>query len=447
MNRRDLLATASMGVFGAALPVASVRAQDRFARHRGQTLSMSIPAHPHYDAMQQLLPLFTEQTGIRVEVDRQPIPRMKQLQLEAMARPQSPYDLVSYVVMWKGEYVKKGLIRELGPLLNDPALADPAYDLADISPDYLENLGLVGGWRGYLQGPQARLYGLPYGAETSILAYRADLFAKHDFKPPATYFELEHLLGAVRDKTGLGALCSRSQAGHACVHAWLLHLNPMGGKVFDVKWQPRFNDSAGVRALSFLQRVVETGPVGGVSFGQAEMMQSFLQGESAMYLDSTVIMGAVRDPQRSRVGGKVAYARHPKATKYASQSGGLGLAIAATARHPEAAFVLMQWLTSKAQDKAVCRLGGVPLRMSTLHDEALTRQFPEYQTLRWQLRDVDPDWRPIIPEWDEINTKALGVAIAEALNHRKTADAALSGIVADVAAIMRRGGYLQGPFA
>jgi len=379
VNRRHVLAQATASVFGAAFPLASARAQSRFSPYRGQTVSISIPTHPHYEAMQRLLPSFTERTGIRVEVDPQPIPRLKQMQLEAMSKPGGGYDLVSYVVMWKGEYAKKGLIRELEPMLKNSALADPEFDLGDISPDYLENLGLVGGWRGYLQGPGAKLYGLPYGAETSILAYRADIFSRHDFRPPITYFELEHLLGAVREKTGLGALCTRSSAGHSCVHAWLLHLNPMGGKVFDVRWKPRFNDSAGVRALNFLRRVVETGPPGGGDFGQAEMMRSFLEGGSAMYLDSTVVLGAVRDPKLSRVDGKVAYTRHPKASKFSSQSGGLGLAIPSNARNPEAAFLLMQWLTSKEQDKAVCRMGGITFAQVDASrrgvDQAVSRVF------------------------------------------------------------------------
>ena len=206
---------------------------------------------------------------------------------------------------------------------------------------------------------------------------------------------------------------------------------------------PRFNDSKGVRALQFLQKVIETGPNGILEFSQAEMMQSFLQGDAAMYLDSTVIFGSVRDPQKSKVAGKVGYARHPKAAQYASQSGGLGLAIPKNTKNPEAAFLLMQWLTSKEQDKAVSRLGGSPPRNSTLLDEDLTKQFPEYLIMRSQLRDADPDWRPIIAEWDEINTKALGVAIGNALQGKTTAQKALDDVVPQVLSLMQRGGHLS----
>jgi multiple sugar transport system substrate-binding protein len=445
MQRRQLIQAAGLSVFGSGLPFAASFAQsDRFAKYRGSTVVMSIPAHPHYDAMAKLLPEFTKQTGIKVEVDRLAVPRMKDKQLLEMAKPQGDYDLVCYVVMWKGEYVKKNLIRELDPFFKNPALADPSYDISDIVPKYLENIGLVGGPKGYLAGPGAKLYGIPYGAETSVLAYRRDIFAKHNLSAPTTYDEFDKLLPILKDKSGIGALTSRGQAGHQCVHAWLLHLNPLGGKIFDDKWNPVFNNDVGVKALEFLKKISDTGPVGVPGYGQGEMITSFLQGQSAMYLDSSLIFGQVNNPAISKIAGQVSYVVHPKGVRYSSQSGGLGLAIPKNAKNADAGFLLMQWLTSKAQDKAVAKMGGVPTRNSTLADIDMVRQYPEYITLRQQLQYSDPDWRPIIAEWDEINVQALGVAVSEALTGKKTAKAALDGIVPKVRDIMTRGGYLKG---
>lgn len=446
MKRRTLIQSAGSGALGmlaAGLPLVG-RTQDRYAKYRGQTVVMSIPSHPHYDAMSKLLPEFTKQTGIKVEVDRLAMARMKDKQLLEMAKPSGDYDLVCYIVMWKGEYVKKNLVRDLEPYLKNAALADPDYDFKDLVPRYVENIGLVGGPKGYLAGPGAKLYGLPYGAETSILAYRRDLFAKHGLKPPETYEQFERLLPEIRQKTGIGALTSRGQAGHQCVHAWLLHLNPMGGKVFDDKWNPRFNDAVGVKALKFLKLVSETGPVGIPGFGQGEMITSFLQGQAAMYLDSSLIFGQVKNPAVSKIVDQVSYVVHPKGVRHASQSGGLGLAIPRNAKNADAAFLLLQWLTSKAQDKAVVRLGGVPTRTSTLADREMVTLYPEFITLRQQIEYSDPDWRPIIAEWDEINIQALGVAVSEALTGKKTPEDALNGMVPKVTDIMRRGGYLKG---
>ena len=445
MKRRQLIQSAgggALGILGAGLPLVG-HAQDRFAKYKGQTVVMSIPAHPHYDAMLKLLPEFTKQTGIKVETDRLAVPRMKDKQLLEMAKPTGDYDLICYVVMWKGEYVKKNLIRELDPYFKNTALADPDYEFSDVVRRYVENIGLVGGPKGYLAGPGAKLYGMPYGAETSVMAYRRDLFQKHQLTPPETYDEFAKMLPIVKEKTGLGAMTSRGQAGHQCVHAWLLHLNPLGGKIFDDKWNPVFNNKAGVDALKMLKLISDTGPVGIPAYGQGEMLTSFLQGQSAMYLDSSLVFGQVTNPAISKVDKLVSYVIHPKGVKHSSQSGGLGLAIPKNAKNADAGFLLMQWLTSKAQDKAVCMLGGVPTRNSTLTDRDLVLRYPEYITLRLQLQYSDPDWRPIIAEWDEINIQALGVAVSEALTGKKTPEDALSGIVPKVTDIMKRGGYLK----
>jgi multiple sugar transport system substrate-binding protein len=441
MDRRNFVKGTTLTVFGAGLPYSGAQAQSRYAKYAGKTVVMSVPAHSHYDAMQKLLPEFTKETGIKVEIDKIAIGRMKEKQLLEMAKPSGDFDLGCYIVMWKGEYVSKNLIQPLDPYFNNPALADPAYDMKDVVPIYLENLGMVGGPKGYLAGPGAKLYGMPYGAETSVLAYRRDLFAKHGWKVPETYDEFRKLLPIIKAKEGIGALTSRGQAGHQVVHAWLLHLNPLGGSVFDDQWKPRFNDKFGVDALKFLQEVVATGPAGIPGYGQGEANTAFLQGQAAMYLDSTSFAGVVNDPARSKVVGNVSWALHPKGARRSSQSGGLGLAIPKNAKNPEAGFLLMQWLTSKAQDKAVTMAGGAPMRNSTLRDADAVRKYPEFITFVEALKYSNPDWRPIIPVWDKINVQALGVGLSEALTGKKTAEQALNDMVPQVTAIMRESGY------
>ena len=441
MQRRDLIKTASASVFGAALPFSGARAQNRYAKYAGQTVTINIPAHPHYDAMGKILADFTKETGIKVEVDKLAIGRLKEKQLLEMAKPQGDYDLACYIVMWKGEYVAKNLVQPLEPFFANAALADPSYDMKDIVPIYLENLGLVGGPKGYLAGAGAKLYGLPYGAETSVLGYRRDLFAKHNLQPPENYDQFARALRVLKDKEGIGALTSRGQAGHQCVHAWLLHLNPLGGRVFDDQWRPTFNDAKGVAALKFLQEVVATGPAGIPGFGQGEANTAFLQGQAAMYLDSTSLAGVIKDPARSKVVDKVSWALHPAGTRRASQSGGLGLTIPKNAKNADAAFLLLQWLTSKAQDKAVTKLGGAPMRNSTFGDVDIVRQYPEFIVFKEALKYSNPDWRPIIAVWDKINVQALGVGISEALTGKKTAEAALNDMVPQVTTIMREAGY------
>ncbi len=416
-----------------------------YARFRGTTLVVNFPAHPHYDAVAKVLPKFTAETGIKVEVDKLQFLRMRDKQLLEMSKPgKGDYDLLAYVVFWKTEYAERKLIREIGPMFKDPNLALPDYDFDDLISGYVENIGLVGGPKGYLAGPGAKLYGLPFGSETSVLGYRKDIFAKHNIKVPETYAELEAAIARIPQvESGIGGLASRGQTGHHVVHAWLLHLAPLGGRIFDDKWEPIFQNEAGVKAAELLKKIIDTGPQGAPSFGFDEMKTAFLQGKAAMFLDSIAVAGEADDPAKSRVVGNVGWALHPAGVRRGSQTGGFGIAIPNNASNPEAAFMLMQWLTAKAQDRAIGAEGGSPSRFSTYRDADLNKRFPYYATFAEALKHADPDWRPIIAEWNELNAPIFGTALGEVVTGKKSAKAALEEIVPRVKAVMERGGYYK----
>ena len=442
-NRRHILAGAASTL---AAPMFINRSwANPYARFRGTTLVVNFPAHPHYDAVAKVLPQFTAETGIKVEVDKLQFLRMRDKQLLEMSKPgKGDYDLVAYVVFWKSEYATRKLIREIGPLFKDPNLAVADYDFNDLISGYVENIGLVGGPKGYLAGEGAKLYGLPFGAETSVLGYRKDIFAKHNLAVPATYAELEALLPRIPQlESGMGALASRGQTGHQVVHAWLLHLAPFGGRIFDAKWQPTFQGAEGVKAAELLKKIIDTGPQGAPSFGFDEMKNAFLQGRAAMFLDSIAVAGEADDPAKSRVAGNVGWALHPSGVRRGSQTGGFGIGIPNNASNGDAAFMLMQWLTSKAADKAIGAAGGSPSRFSTYTDADLNKKFPYYGTFAEALKHADPDWRPIIAEWNELNAPIFGTALGEVVTGKKTAKTALEEIVPRVKAVMERGGYYK----
>lgn len=443
ISRRSVIAG---GAAALAAPMFVNRSHaNPFARFRGTTLVVNFPAHPHYDAVEKVLPQFTAETGIKVEVDKLQFLRMRDKQLLEMSKPgKGDYDLVSYVVFWKTEYATRNLIREIGPLFRNAALAMPDYDFDDLISGYVENIGLVGGPKGYLAGEGAKLYGLPFGAETSVLGYRKDVFAKHNLKVPATYAELEALLPRIPGlESGMGSLASRGQTGHMVVHAWLLHLAPLGGRIFDARWEPTFQGPEGVKAAELLKQIIDTGPQGAASFGFDEAKNAFLQGRTAMYLDSIAVAGEAEDAARSRVAGNVGWAMHPAGVRRGSQTGGFGIGIPNNASNGDAAFMLMQWLTSKAADKAIGAAGGSPSRFSTYQDADLNRRFPHYAVFAEALKHADPDWRPIIAEWNELNAPIFGTALGEIVTGRKPAKAALEEIVPRVRAVMERGGYYK----
>lgn len=412
-----------------------------YAEYEGTTLVVNFPAHPHYDAVMQILPQFTEETGIEVEVDQLPYLKMRERQTLELAQDEGEYDLIAYVVFSKADYVYADQLENLAKYFMNPKLSDPSYDAADLIDGYVYNIGFAGGDRGYLAGKTGSLFGLPYGSETSVLGYRKDIFEKHGLEVPETYEEMLALACQIPElEPGMGGLASRAASGHHAAHAFLLHLNPLGGAIFDENWEPVMNNAEGVAAAEALKTIVDCGVEGATTFGFGEALGSFLAGDTAMYLDTTIVAGQINDPDKSQVVDKVGWALHPMGTKRASQTGGFGIGIPANAENKEAAFLLMQWLTSKVGDKAVALAGGNPSRFSTHNDADVNAVFPHMSTFGEALQYADPDWRPIIPTWGKINAD-LGTTLSQVLTEGTDIQEALDGVAERARVTMDEAGY------
>ncbi|MEM7303548.1 MAG: sugar ABC transporter substrate-binding protein [Pseudomonadota bacterium] len=425
-----------------ALAVLAVSTMATFAnpyeKYAGTTIVVSWPALSHFTKAEALIEEFTKETGIEVEVDALQYLKLRDRQLLEMSKAKGEYDVVSWVVMWKGEYVSKGLLTPLSQFYTNGSLVDPNYDIDDIADAYLQNGGIVGGKKGYMPGKSGALYGVPFGAETSILAYRKDIFEEQGLAVPTTYDELRDVMKKLH-AAGIPALTSRGKTGHQVTAGWLLHLAPLGGKVFDDQWNPVINSPEAVEAARVMREIVQTGPKGIPTFGFGEAAAAFLQGEAAMHLDTLKIAAMSRDPKLSKIDGKVGYALHPVGTRCGSETGGFAAGIPANSQNKEAAFLFLQYITSKAGDQRMVELGGDPVRISTLKNN--TKGFAEYPVVAEQLPCADPDWRPLIPEWNELNIDVLGQALTEVITTDGDIQAIMDKANEKARAIMQREGY------
>ena len=86
--------------FGASTAVALATAAmaGPYDDYAGTTLEVNFPAHPHYNAVMKILPEFTKETGIEVEVDQLPYMKMRERQTLEVGQDEGDYDLIAYVV-------------------------------------------------------------------------------------------------------------------------------------------------------------------------------------------------------------------------------------------------------------------------------------------------------------------------------------------------------------
>ena len=67
--------------------------------------------------------------------------------------------------------------------------------------------------------------------------------------------------------------------------------------------------------------------------------------------------------------------------------------------------------------------------------------FPEYPVVAEQLPCADPDWRPLIPEWNELNMDVLGQALTQVITTDDPIQPIMDEANEKARAIMEREGY------
>ena len=425
--------------FGVALmTLTGAACADSYEKFRGTTLSVSWPALGHFSNASEAIEEFERRTGINVEVEAIPYLALRERHTEELSKAVGEFDLVSWVIMWKGEYVKNGFLTPLAPFFEDEDLAEPDYEISDIPNPYLVSGGMVGGVKGYLAGPGATLYGVPFGAETSILAYRKDIFKKYQIAPPRTYADLRSAIEQLAS-LGIPAMTSRGSGASNLTFAWLLHLTPMGGKVFDDNWEPTVNSPEAVEAAEFLRLVVNTGPDGIDTFDFGHSAFSFLSGDAAMYLDNFKIAAAAREMLVESSVSNIGYLPHPSGRNCSAETGGFAIGIPANSQNKEAAFLLLQFLTSKEGDALTVAQGGDPIRWSTF--EANQDRREESSAIIHSLLCANTDWRPLIPEWSLIQKTVLGPALQEVTQTDRPVQQIMDEAALKLRALMDEAGY------
>ena len=120
-----------------ALTGANAAIAGPYDAYDGTTLVVNFPAHPHYNAVMKILPEFTKETGIEVEVDQLPYLKMRERQTLELGQDEGDYDLIAYVVFSKADYVYADQLENLARYFMNPKLADPSYDADDLIDGYV----------------------------------------------------------------------------------------------------------------------------------------------------------------------------------------------------------------------------------------------------------------------------------------------------------------------
>lgn len=364
--------------------------------YAGTTVDVVFLLRPGYDAIEAMLPAFEAETGIKVNVIKHPYENALGEQVRDFVAG-GDLDVALIDLVWIGNFAENDWILPIDKFTSNPDLVDPDLDIDDFFPLVLNAFG---GWNG-------TTYGLPVDNYSGLLFYNSCMLKDAGFDgPPETWTELKDVYGPALTKDGKYAFALQSKRNETqSADSFARVIWPFGGSFLDENFKSNLNSEGSQAGLKFRQDLMQYMPDGIVAYDHAEVVNGFAQGDVAMITEWSAFYSGVMSPETSKVADCVEIAPEPKGPAGRKPAlGGFSMSVAAQADENEqaAAWLFIQWATSKANAGEYLERGGVPARQSAYADPALAETYKFVPALVESWQDGVPEFRPRFAEWPEI---------------------------------------------
>ena len=455
-RRRALQQAASVGALAAAPAwVTSALAQgDDLAPYRsakinwkqveGESISVAVIPASYFDNLLSLLPQFESLTGIKVRAEKVPPGQIRQKAMLDLSSKTTTYATHAADPMYYPLYVANKWVDPLDKYLNDATLTDAAwYNYNDILKAWREADSIDG-----------KPYGIPYDGEVTVQVYRKDLYDAKGLHPANTYDQLLSNAKALHDPAnrvyGL-AMRGFSGAGQN-MYIYPSLFRGFGGSWFKGK-DVVVNSPEAVKALEwYVSALTSYAPPAVRNWNWPDIADAFSQGTVATYLDAHSSAAVLMNPEKSKVIGKVGFARWPKGPNGKRVTSiwnwGFPINAALTEKQKKATWLFIQWATSaETQARTSWKFAG-PAKRSGVNRLSAWKSAEFSQAvggagtnfisaaLESLEQDTDVEWRPRVPQWPAIG-ETMATAIQSALVGQKKPKEALDEAQARIQQILK----------
>ncbi len=361
--------------------------------YAGTTIDVVFLLRPGYEAIEAMLPAFEAETGITVNIIKHPYENALGEQVRDFVAG-GDLDIALIDLVWIGNFAENEWILPIDEFTSNPDLADPDLDIDDFFPLVLNAFG---GWNDVI-------YGLPFDNYSGLLFYNRCMLEEAGFDgPPETWEELKDVYGPALTGDGKYAFALQSKRNETqSADSFARVIWPFGGSFLDENFRSNLLSAESQAGLKFRQDLMQYMPDGIVAYDHAEVVNAFAQGDVAMITEWSAFYSTVVSPETSKVADCVEIAPEPKGPAGRKPAlGGFSLAVAAQADDDEraAAWLFIQWATSKANAVEYLERGGVPARKSAYADMSLAETYKFIPALVESWQDGVPEFRPRFAEW------------------------------------------------
>jgi multiple sugar transport system substrate-binding protein len=364
--------------------------------YAGTTVDVVFLLRPGYEAIEAMLPVFEEATGIKINIIKHPYENALGEQVRDFVAG-GDLDIALIDLVWMGNFAENEWVLPLADVqAKFPDIVDPTLDLDDFFPLVLNAFG---GWND-------TIYGLPVDNYSGLMFYNRCMLEEAGFDgPPSTWQELKDVYGPALTKDGKYAFALQSKRNETqSADSFARVLWPFGGSFLDENFRSNLLSEESQAGLQFRQDLMQYMPDGIVAYDHAETVNAFSQGDVAMITEWSAFYSSVVSADTSKVADCVEIAPEPMGPAGRKPAlGGFSMAVASQADEAEqaAAYLFIQWATSAENAREYLERGGVPARQSVYQQDGLEAfKFVPALVESWQ--DGVPEFRPRFAEWPEI---------------------------------------------
>lgn len=365
----------------------------------GATLTLALRSGTYADVIKKCLPEFEKAYNVKTEVlELAEDDLHSKLALDATNKS-GAYDLCMVDGSWMAEFTANGVLAnltELGYELDDdiiPATTDICY--------YEDNLYLA-----------------PYYGNVTVLLYNKELAkaAGYDGSNIESLEDILKICQAAKDAGKNGFIYRGDTENNLVVDAMPILLS-YGAWVVDEDNNPTVNTPEFKEAMNFYMELIATGD----AEVKDDLIASVDSGAGAMGIGWPGWYVPTEDSAADycAISGKAAA---DSEAFNANVYGVWTIGVTANSENKELTAALLEYLMDPEVQKSTVADGGVPCRYSSLQDEEILAQFPQYKVVCEALESGV--YRPVIEEWTDFYT-ILGTELGNIVNGVKTVDEGL----------------------
>ena len=373
-------------------------------------MSIALRGGVYADVLKECLPAFEEEHNVTIDVQELSEEDLHTSVALNATSAEGAYDLCMVDGSWMAEFTDAGVLANLTEL---------GYELDDDIIEATTSICYV----------DDNVYLAPYYGNVTVLMLNKAIVEEAGYTAD-TVDSLEAVLDICQQAQANGkkGFIYRGDNQNNLVVDFLPILLSYGGWVVDENNQPTVNSEEFVNAMNYYMELIATGE----AQVKDDLVASIDSGAAAMGIAWPGWYTPTADTPADYI------ALNGKATPDAEANnanvyGIWCLGIPSNSQNKELAAELLAYLMDPEVQYGTVASGGVPCRYSSLQDEEVLAQYPQYEVVCQALESGV--YRPVIAEWTEFYT-TLGSEMDNIINGAKTVEEGLNDAQAALEELM-----------